>query len=135
MSIETGFTTQAILRLGTGSYNFSSNVFKVALYTSSASIGKSTTAYTTTGEYTGTGYTAGGFTLTNVTPTVSGRTLLLTWQNYTLPNAMTPRGLMVYNTSVSNEAVYIVDFGSTASITTLKFPNGSGAAAIMIRFD
>jgi hypothetical protein len=123
MSIQTGFTWQALLRLGTGSYNYSTNAFKLALYTSSASIGRDTTVYTTTEEYVGTGYTAGGFALTNVTPVVVNGELRLTWSDCSFGASLTPRGAMVYNTTVSNEAVYIVDYGNSGVKVTGKFPS------------
>ena len=129
MSINAGFTWQALLRMGFGAYDYSADVFKLALYTSNASLSRDTTAYTTTEEYVGTGYTAGGFTLTNVTPVVANGELRLTFSNLSLGASMTPRGAMIYNSTVSNEAVMIIDFGSSASRTTVSFPS-DGVVAI-----
>lgn len=140
MSIQTGFTDQALLRLSTGSYNYNTNAFKVALYTSSATLGPSTTAYSATNELSGGGYVAGGYALTNVTGTVSNRTLLITWSDVTT-GALTQsdiRGALIYNTTVANEAVYVVDFGSkltkTAAALTVKFPqSAAGTGTILVR--
>lgn len=120
MSINAGLTWQALLRFGTGAYDYSTNTFKLAFYTESASLSRDTTAYTATEEYSGAGYTAGGFTLTNVTPVVANGELRIRWADLYLGASMTPRGAMVYNTSVSNEAVFIVDFGSTAARSVVR---------------
>lgn len=121
MSINAGFTWQGLLRFGTGAYNYSTNTFKLALYTDSASLSRDTTAYTATGEYSGAGYTAGGFTLTNVTPVIANGELRIRWTDLSLGASMTPRGAMIYNSSVSDEAVFIVDFGSTAARSVVRF--------------
>lgn len=140
MSIVTGFTDQALARLATGTYNYSTDAFKIALYNSSASLGNATTAYTTTNELSGGGYVAAGYALTNNTPTVTNRTLLLSWANVTT-GALTQsdiRGAMVYNTTHANEAVYIVDFGSSlgkaaATLTVYFLQVGTGQGTIMVR--
>ena len=90
--------------------------FKIALYTSSATLGAATTAYATTNETTGTAYVAGGNTLTNVTPTSSGTTAFTdfadtTWSTSTI----TARGALIYNSTQSNKAVAVLDFGSDKS--------------------
>jgi hypothetical protein len=127
MSIQTGITNQCLERIATGTYNFSTDVFKVALYTSSASLGPTTTTYSSTNELSGGGYTAGGYTLTNVTPVVSERTLRITWSDVTTGSLTQSdiRGAVIYNTTVSNEVVYVVDFGRVLSKTsqtlTVKF--------------
>ena len=87
--------------------------FKIALYTSSATLGAATTAYATTNETTGTAYNAGGNSLTNVTPTSSGTTAFTdfadtTWSTSTI----TARGALIYNSTQSNKAVAVLDFGS-----------------------
>lgn len=140
MSIQTGFTDQALLRLSTGAYNYNTNAFKVALYTSSATLGPSTTVYSSTNELSGGGYTAAGYALTNVTGIVSARTLLITWSDVTTGTLTQSdiRGAMVYNTTVSNEAVYIVDFGANrpkvGETLTIKFPQSSaGVGTIQLR--
>lgn len=112
------------------------NVFKIALYTNSASFTAATTVYTTANEVIGTGYTAGGNTLTNVTPTTSGTTALTdfadtTWSTSTI----TARGAMIYNSTNGNRAVVILDFGSdkvsTAGDFTIIFPTPDATNAII----
>ena len=92
MAISQAMCTSFKVELMTATHNFTTstgNTFKIALYTSSATLGASTTAYTTSNEVVGTGYTAGGNTLTNVTPTSSGTTAFTdfadtTWSTATL---------------------------------------------------
>jgi hypothetical protein len=125
MLAEHNFTT------GTG------HTFKIALFTSSATMNASTTAYCTTNEVSGTGYTAGGASLTNVTPTTSGTTALtdfadVTWSSSTI----TARGALIYNdTHASNAAVVVLDFGSDKSSSagdfTVVFPTADASNAII----
>lgn len=96
--------------------SISGHSFKCALYTSSATLTKDTTAYTATNEVSGTGYTAGGFA---VTPTVQavGDTATLAFGDVTLSNAtVTARYGMIYDATDSNRAVYIFDFGSDKGV-------------------
>ena len=89
------------------------DTFKVALYTSSASLDASTTAYTTSNEVSGTGYSAGGATLTAVAPTTSGTTAFVDFNDVTFSSStITARGCLIYNSSDSNKAVAVFDFGS-----------------------
>jgi hypothetical protein len=126
---------------GTTTTTGSGNTFKIALYTSSASLGAGTTAYTTSNEVSGTGYTAAGNTLTNVTPTTSSTTALTdfadtTWSSSTI----TARGALIYNSSTTagsaNRAVVVLDFGadktSTSGDFTVQFP-AAGASTAIIR--
>jgi hypothetical protein len=126
---------------GTTTTTGSGNTFKIALYTSSASLGAGTTAYTTSNEVSGTGYTAAGNTLTNVTPTTSSTTALTdfadtTWSSSTI----TARGALIYNSSTTagsaNRAVVVLDFGadktSTSGDFTIQFP-AAGASTAIIR--
>jgi len=119
-------------------HNFSSggNAFKIALYTSSATLAASTTAYTTSGEVVGTGYTAGGLTLTNVTPTTSGTTGYTDFGDAQWTTAtITARGALIYNSTSSNRAVVVLDFGSdrtsTAGDFTVVFPAFNATDAII----
>ena len=109
---------------------------KLALYTSSATLGAGTTAYVTTGQSTGTNYSAGGSALTNVTPAVSGSTAVCDFSDLTFGTAtVTARGCLIYNTTNSNKAVCAIDFGgdktSTAGDFTVVFPSASSSAAII----
>jgi len=117
--------------------NSGGSTFKIALYTNSASFDASTTAYTATNEVSGTGYSAGGNTLTRVDPTSSGTTAFTdfadtTWSSSTI----TARGAMIYNDSASgNPAVVILDFGSDKTSTngdfTVVFPTADASNAIV----
>jgi hypothetical protein len=111
-------------------------VYRIALYTALADLGPSTLVYTTDGEITGTGYTAGGLVLTPIVPASSGTTAYISFQNVTWnPASFTARGALIYN-DTTNAAVAVLDFGSdkTASGTfTVTFPTATASDAI-IRF-
>ena len=154
MAIDQAMTTSFKQEILQGIHNFTSgsgggtttttgsgNVFKIALYTSSASLSATTTAYSTSNEVSGTNYTAGGNTLTNVTPTTSSTTALTdfadtTWSSSTI----TARGALIYNSSTTagtaDRAVVVLDFGadktSTSGDFTIQFP-AAGASTAIIR--
>ena len=117
--------------------NSGGSTFKIALYTNSASFNAATTAYTTSNEVTGTGYTAGGNTLTRVDPTTSATTAFTdfadtTWSSSTI----TARGALIYNDSASgNPAVVVLDFGADKTSTngdfTVVFPTADSSNAII----
>ena len=139
MAITQALTTSFKAELMKGLHNFTAstgNTFKIALYTSSATLSASTTAYSATNEVSGTGYTAAGATLTNVTPVTSGTTAYtdfadVTWSNSTI----TANGAMIYNSTSSNAAVAILAFGgdksSSAGDFTISFPNADASNAII----
>ena len=105
----TSFKKQLLLAV----HDFSTDTFKIALYTANANLGADTTVYTVTGEITGTGYTAGGIALTGVTVNESGTTAYVDFDNATWnPAAFTTRGALIYNASKSNKAVAVLDFGA-----------------------
>tara|TARA_R100001163_G_scaffold48600_1_gene36527 strand:+ start:156 stop:581 length:426 start_codon:yes stop_codon:yes gene_type:complete len=109
---------------------------KLALYTSSATMGASTTAYSTAQEVSGTNYSAGGGTLTNVTPTTSGTTAICDFADLTFGTAtVTARGCLIYNSTNSNKAICAIDFGgdktSTAGDFTIVFPSATATGAII----
>jgi len=122
-----------------GTHNFTlttGDVFKIALYTSAATLSAATTAYSATNEVAGTGYTAGGLALTNVTPTTSGTTAYVDFADATWSTAtITARGALIYNSSKSNKAVAVLDFGadktSTAGDFTVQFPAFDATNAIV----
>ena len=149
-SMTTSFKAEILLAV----HDFRStggDTFKLAMYTSSATIDANTTAYTATNEATGTNYTAGGGTLTNGGVTASNTsasagTGFTTFSNLTFTNAtVTARGALIYNTTPSangtanttltNAAVAALDFGadktSTAGDFTIIFPTASNTAAII----
>ena len=109
---------------------------KLALYTSSATLGAGTTVYVTTGESTGTNYTAAGSALTNVTPALSGSVAVCDFADLTFGTAtVTARGCLLYNSTNGNKAIAAIDFGadktSTAGDFTVVFPSASSSAAII----
>jgi hypothetical protein len=113
------------------------NTFKLALYTSSATLDASTTAYSATNEASGTGYSAGGGTLTNVTPTTSGTTALTDFADLTFSSAtITANGALIYNdTATGDPSVVVLAFGgdktSTAGDFTIQFPTADASNAII----
>ena len=124
-----------------GGFNFdtgTSQTFKIALYTSAATLDASTTAYTTSNEVVGAGYTAGGNTLTvSQVPTSSGTTAFLSFANTTWSNAtITARGALIYlSNGTTNPAIAVLDFGgdktSTAGDFQIQFPVADAANAIL----
>ena len=126
--------------LMTATHNFTNstgNTFKLALYTNSASFTAATTAYTTSNEVSGSGYSAGGSALTNVTPTTSSTTALTDFADLPFSSAtITARGALVYNDSASGDpSVVVLDFGgdktSTAGDFTIVFPTADASSAII----
>lgn len=113
------------------------DVFKLALYTSSASLDASTTVYSSSNEVANSGtYTAGGGSLTNITPTSSGTTAFLDFADISFTSAtITARGALIYNSSKSNRAVAVLDFGSdkisTTGTFTVQFPAADATNAIV----
>ena len=120
-------------------HNFTNgqDTFKIALYTSSASLDASTTAFTTSNEVSDSGsQSSGGGSLTSVTPTTSGTTAICDFADISFTSAtITARGAMIYNSSNSNKAVCILDFGgdktSTSGTFTIQFPTADASNAIL----
>jgi len=140
MAITQAVCTSFKQELLVGTHNFtasSGDTFKLALYTSSATLGASTTAYVTTGQSSGTNYTAGGANLTSVTPVATGTTAVCDFSpDLTFGTAtVTSRGCLIYNSSASNKAVCVLDFGadksSTAGNFTVVFPSPTATGAII----
>jgi len=116
--------------------NSGGDTFKIALYTSSASLGAATTAYSTTNEISGTGYTAGGNTLTRVDPSSSGTTGFTDFADTTWSSAsITARGALIYNDTDSDKAVAVLDFGADKTASggdfTITFPAADASNAII----
>ena len=123
-------------------HNFSTDTFKIALYTGLANIGPETTAYTTLGEAAGTGYTAGGNVLTVTTSPTYGNntygvpTAYVGFGNTSWNSAsFTARGALIYNTSKGNKSVAVLDFGSDKTVSnstfTITFPVADASNAIV----
>ena len=119
----------------------SGHTFKIALFTSAATLGASTTAYTTTNEVVGTGYTAGGVTLTNIDPTSSGTTAFIDFNDATWTSStITAAGALIYNTttdggSATTNAVAVISFGGDKTSTNgdfvVQFPVADATNAIV----
>lgn len=141
MPIQQGATNTFKTGLALGTFNFSTDSFKIALYTGNASLGYATAAYTTAHEITGTGYVAGGTALTvSVTPTTGGdasnTTAYLSFSNAIwTPAAFTCRGALIYKyDGVTNPTVCVLDFGSDKTCTTsfeVQFPAATSTSAII----
>ena len=140
MAISQSLCTSFKVDLLSGTQNFVSgtgNTFKMALYTSSATLGATTTAYTTSNEITGTGYTAGGNTLAvSTSPTSSGTTAFLSFTDTSWTTAtFTCRGALIYNSTNSNKAVAVFDFGSDKQVIggtfTITFPTADSTSAVI----
>ena len=132
----TSFKTELL----TATHNFTNgtgNSFKIALYDNNASFTAATTAYTATNEVSGTGYTATGETLTNVTPTSSGTTAFTDFADVTWSAAtITARGALIYNdTAAGDPSVVVLDFGSDKASTSgdfqIVFPTADASNAII----
>ena len=126
-AIPTSFKAEILQGIHDGA-----DTYKMALYTSAATLGAATTAYTTTNEVVGIGYTAGGVTLSGFNVTTSGTTAILDfndpfWENATI----TARGALVYNASKSNKAVAIYDFGSDIASTNGDFTVSINALGLL----
>jgi hypothetical protein len=148
MSISQAMVTSFKVEILEGVHAFGSSVirateapdvFMLALYTSSATLGAATTAYTTSDEVSssGTNYPAGGLTLTiSQAPTSTGTTAFLDFDDLTFPSAtLTARGALIYNLTQSDKAVAVLDFGSdktsTAGNFTIQFPTANSTSAIL----
>ena len=111
------------------------DTFKIALYTSTATLGATTTAYSATNEITGTGYTAGGNTLTTIAPTSTGTTAFLDFNDTTWTAAtITANGALIYNSTQSDKAVAVFTFGSqtiTSGNFTLTMPSNTTSTALL----
>ena len=140
MAISQAMCSSFKTQLLTGTHNFtnsSGNVFKMALYTSSATLSAATTAYTSSNEVTSTNYTAKGGTLTNTTPSNgSGTVAFASFSTLTFSTVtFTARGALIHNTSASDKAVCVLDFGAdktaTAGNFTITFPTNDASTAVI----
>jgi hypothetical protein len=147
MAISQAMCTSFKVELLSGGHNFNTtnvartvdtqDTFKIALFTSAATLDATTTAYSTSDEATGTGYTAGGNTLTvSAVPTSTGTTAFLDFTDTTWSTAtVTARGALIYNSTYSDTSVAVLDFGadktSTAGDFTIIFPTADATNAII----
>ena len=139
MAITSTLTTSFKKELLEAKHNFlasGGNSFKLALYTSSATMGAATTAFTTTNQAAGTNYSSGGSALTNINPATSGTTAFTDFADLTFGTAtITARGCMIYNDTNADRNVAVFDFGgdktSTAGAFTIQFPTADASNAII----
>ena len=122
-----------------GTHNFTASTgdqSKIALYTSSATLGASTTAYSTSNEISGTGYTAGGANLTSVTPVLDSSTAVCDFADVSFTSAsFTANGCLIYNDDQSDKAVAVIAFGGDKTVSsgtfTIQFPTADASNAII----
>ena len=136
MAITQAFCTSAKADFLGGVIDLDTDTIKIALYTSAATLSAATTAYATTNEVVGTGYVAGGNTLTGATISSSGTTAFVDFNDTTWATAtITARGALIYDSSVSDKAIAVLDFGadktSTAGNFTVQFPTADATNAII----
>ena len=136
MAIIQGMCSSFKQQILLGEHDLDTDVIKIALYTSAATLGASTTAYTTADEVVGVGYTAGGNTLTGATVSLSGTTAFVDFDDTTWSSAtITARGALIYNSSKSNKAIAVLDFGadktSTAGDFTVQMPANDASSAVI----
>ena len=116
-----------------GDFDFDTDTIKMALYTNNATLNEDTAAYTTTGEVSASGYTAGGVTLT-VEKGLSNNTAYISFADATVSASFTARGALIYKSGGTNPAICVLDFGSDKTSTatfTVTFPTASSAAALI----
>ena len=113
MTIYQGLTTSFKVDMLNGKQNVASDTLKMSLYTAYATLNQDTTAYTSDNEISGTGYTAGGETLSNVTIMSGSNTVYVSFSNVVWnPAQFTTRGALIYNSTKSNASIAVLDFGS-----------------------
>jgi hypothetical protein len=145
MAIQQTATTSFKVELPQGIHNFgptSPDTFKIALYTAAANLDAATAAYTATGEVVGTGYTAGGNTLTiTVTPVAANNlagipTAFFSFANTSWTSAtFTARAALIYNSTEGNKSVAVLDFGADKTVSNntfqVVFPTADANSAIV----
>ena len=144
MAISQAMCTSFKKELLEGKHNFlasGGDTFKLALFTSSATLGAGTSDFATTNEVSGTGYSSGGSALTNINPTTSSTTAFTDFDDLTFSTAtITANGALIYNTTTGSgtgttDAVCVLAFGgdktSTAGDFTIQFPAADASNAII----
>jgi hypothetical protein len=142
MAITSAICTSFKQELLVGTHNFTAttgNTFKIALYTSDATLGAGTTAFSSSNEITntsGTAYTSGGATLTSVTPTTDSTTAVCDFADVSFTSAsFTANGALIYNDTQSDKAVAVIAFGGDKTVSsgtfTIQFPTADATNAII----
>ena len=139
MAITTAMCTSFKKELFEATHDFTSDTFKIALFTSSATLDASTTAYSATNEISGSGYGAGGIALTVVAPAIDGTSAIVDFNDPSWTSAsFTANGALVYNSSKSNKAVAAFAFGSDQTVSsgtfTITIPSAASGTAV-VRID
>ena len=120
-----------------GLHDIDGHTLKLALYTSSATLGPTTTAFSTTNESSGTNYTSGGATISNVAVSLSGTVAFVDFDDVSFSSATISdaAGALIYNSSASNRAIAVLDFGGTKSVSggtlTVSLPSASATTALI----
>jgi hypothetical protein len=130
-TLTTSFKQDILL----GVHDLETDTIKMALFLATADLGAATTVYTTAGETSGAGYTAGGNTLTGVTVLTSGTTAYVDFANAVWdPASFTARGALIYNASKGDKAIAVLDFGSDKTTTTtftVQMPANTATSALI----
>jgi hypothetical protein len=130
-TLTTSFKQQILL----GEHDLETDTIKMALFLATADLNADTTVYSTTGETSGTGYTAGGKIMTGVTVLTSGTTAYVDFADTVWdPASFTARGALIYNASKSNKAIAVLDFGSDKTTTTsftVQMPANTATSALI----
>jgi hypothetical protein len=135
MAFDQTLTTSFKQDILLGVHDLETDDIKMALFLATADLGAATTEYTTTGETSGTGYTAGGLTLTGVTVLTADETAYVDFADPSWdPADFTARGALIYNASKSNKAIAVLDFGSDKTTTTtftVQMPANTATSALI----
>ena len=134
MSIVQTQTTSFKKELYQAIHDLSTDTIKIALYTGNADLNEDTTVYSATNEVSGTGYTAGGETMTGVAISSSGYVAYANWNNVSWTAALTARCALIYNASKGNKSVAVLDFGSDKTSTTtftITMPANTSTTALI----
>jgi len=139
MAITQTWTTSFKEQLFLGQHNLETDVLKIALYTDTAILGPDTTVYTTSSETSGSGYTAGGEILTNVTVNTGSGIAYVSFDNPSWAGAsFTAIGALIYNSSKSNKSMFVLDFGTNQTAVnatfTLDLPTSNPTFALIRLF-
>jgi hypothetical protein len=134
MSIVQTQTTSFKKELYQAIHDLSTDTIKIALYTGNANLNEDTTVYIATNEVSGTGYTAGGETMTGVAISSSGYVAYANWNNVSWTAALTARCALIYNASKGNKSIAVLDFGSDKTSTTtftITMPANTSTTALI----
>jgi hypothetical protein len=134
MTILQTQTTSFKKELYTAVHNLSTDTLKIALYTGNADLNADTTVYSATNEVSGTGYTAGGETMTGVSISSSGYVAYVNWSNVSWTAALTARCALIYNVTQGNKSIAVLDFGADKTSTTtftITMPANTSTTALI----